>query len=303
MFDDKCILITGGGSLGSELTSQLQDINHSSLRIFDHSPKGLYKCELKFRKDPRISYILGDVGDYDAVEMALSGVNLLIHTAALKFVDYAENYPIKAIRTNIQGTINIVEAALREHSVEKAIVISSDKACNPCNVYGITKAMQERLFTWASRVSPKVFCTIRFPNFLGSNGSVIEIWKKQVVEGKPLSITDERMARYFIDISDAATRTLQALNKAEGGEIYIPADLEEMNLMDLAKEYGEDFEIIGMRPGERLREVLLTEAEKDVVIKEDNLWKIKDLNLCARAHQPLQARWQSSGDCSPARPV
>ena len=273
-YKDKNILITGGGSLGSELVSQLQDMNPRSIRIFDHSQQGLYRCEQRFRRDSRISYILGDVTDYDAVERALPGVNLLIHTAARKFVNYAEYYPIEAIRTNIGGTLNVVKAAIRESSVEKAIVISSDKACNPCNVYGLTKAMQERLFTWASRVSPKAFCTIRFPNFLGSAGSVIETWKKQAAEGLPLTITDERMARYFIDISDAASRTLQALNKAEGGEIYIPADLEEKNIKDLAKEYGDKIEVIGRRPGERLHEVLLTEDERDMVTMEDNFWKI-----------------------------
>lgn len=274
MFKDKVLLITGGGSLGTELIRVLLKKEVKGIRVFDNSEQQLYNCELEFRGDPRVSYLLGDVGDYDAVEMALPGVNFLIHTAACKFVNYVEYHPFQSIRTNVDGTTNIIKAVMREASVEKAINISSDKACNPCNIYGLTKALQERLFIWADRSSRKVFCSMRFPNFFGSAGSVIETWKKQASNGLPLTLTDEKMYRYFIEIPDAANRTLEALNKAEGGEIYIPADLEEKNMKDLMLEYGSEFEIIGRRSGERLHEVLMTEAEKDMATMEGNLWKI-----------------------------
>jgi len=274
MFKDKIILITGGGSLGTELVKSLLKKEIQEVRIFDNSEQQLYNCELEFHGDSRVSYLLGDVGDYDAIEMALPGVNLLIHTAACKFVNYVEYHPFQSIKTNIGGTINVIKAVMREPSIEKVINISSDKACNPCNIYGLTKALQERLFIWAERSSRKTFCSIRFPNFFGSAGSVIETWKKQVANGLPLTLTDERMARYFIEIPDAANRTLEALSRAEGGEIYVPADLEERNIMELMKEYGDEFEIIGRRPGERLHEVLMTETERDMAILEGNLWKI-----------------------------
>ena len=274
MFKNKILLITGGGSLGTELVKALLKKEVREIRIFDNSEQQLYNCELEFRKDSRVSYLLGDVGDYDAVEMALLGVNLLIHTAACKFVNYVEYHPFQSIKTNVDGTINIIKAIIRESSMEKAINISSDKACNPCNIYGLTKALQERLFTWAERSSRKVFCSIRFPNFFGSAGSVIETWKKQVANSLPLTLTDERMTRYFIEVPDAANRTLEALSKAEGGEIYVPADLKEKNIKDLMLEHGNDFEIIGRRPGERLHEVLMTETERDMATLEGNLWKI-----------------------------
>lgn len=274
MFKNKTLLITGGGSLGTELVKALLKEEVNEIRIFDNSEQQLYNCELKFYGDPRVSYLLGDVGDYDAVEMALPGVNLLIHTAACKFINYVEYHPFQAIRTNVDGTINVIKAVMREPSVEKTINISSDKACNPHSIYGLTKALQERLFIWGERSCRKVFCSIRFPNFFGSAGSVIETWKRQVVNGLPLTITDEEMARYFIETSDAADRTLEALNKAEGGEIYVPAGLEEENIMDLARKYGDEFEIIGKRLGERLREVLMTETEREMAILEGNLWKI-----------------------------
>ena len=274
MFKDKIVLITGGGSLGMELVKALLKKDVNEIRIFDNSEQQLYKCELEFRRDPRVSYLLGDVGDYDAVEMAMPRVTYVIHTAACKFVNYVEYHPFQPIRTNVDGTINVIKATMWGASVEKVINISSDKACNPCSIYGLTKALQERLFTWADRSSRTIFCSIRFPNFFGSAGSVIETWKKQAANGLPLTITDERMVRYFIKIPDAANRTLGALTRAEGGEIYIPTNLEEKNIKDLMREYGTEFEIIGRRSGERLHEVLMTETEKDMATIEGNLWKI-----------------------------
>lgn len=278
-FDEKKVLITGGGSLGRELVHQLLGRNINEVRILDVSEQQLHKCEIKFCQEPRVSYVLGDVGDYDAVEMAMPDIDFVIHTAACKFVNYVEYHPFQAIRTNVEGTLNVVKASIRSHSIQKVVNISSDKACNPCSIYGLTKALQERFFTWADRVSTKTFCSVRFPNFYGSEGSVIEIWDRQGKEGIPITVTDRRMKRYFVSIKEAAELTLEALEASEGGEIFIPSDVQELSIMEIAEEYSKKFgvaiEFIGKRLGERLHENLMTEEEREMATLEGPFWRIE----------------------------
>ncbi|HUS77215.1 MAG TPA: polysaccharide biosynthesis protein [Patescibacteria group bacterium] len=277
-YKGKTCLITGGGSLGRELVTILIEREAREVRIFDNSEQQLYKCELEFRRDPQVSYLLGDVGDLDAVEKAMLGINLVIHTAACKFVNYVECHPFPSIHANVQGTINVVKAAIKAPFVQKAIVIGSDKACNPCSIYGHTKALQERLFTYASRVSQKAFCTVRFPNFYGSDGSVIQTWQKQGEEGLPITLTDKEMARYFVGLREAAELTLEALEFSEGGDIFVPADVPERRILEIAEEFSEKYgvpiKLIGRRVGERLHEPLMTEEEREIATREGRFWRI-----------------------------
>lgn len=273
-FKDKTVLVTGGGSLGTELVGLLLECNVHAVRVLDNSEHSLFQLEQKFR-NKRIRFLLGDVVDYDRVEFAMNGADYVIHTAANKFVNYIEYNPPQAIHTNIDGTINVIKAAVKTPSVKKTVYISSDKACNATSIYGLTKAIGERLITWASRVSDKVFATIRFPNFMPSRGSCFNVWEEQSATGKPITITDERMTRYFIPLKEAAELTLKTLEIAEGGEIYVPATAKEHKIIDLARKYGKNFVIIGRRLGERLHEKLMTEEEKEKAVLEGNLWKIK----------------------------
>ncbi len=278
-YEDKIILVTGGGSLGRELVVRLLEREAREVRIFDNSEQQLHKCELAFRRHPEVAYIQGDVGDPDAVEMALPGAKLVIHTAACKFVNYVEYHPFQALRTNVEGTQNLVKAIFRIPSVMKAINISSDKACNPVSIYGHTKALGERLFTWADRVSRKAFCSVRFPNFFGCEGSVIETWTRQGEAGLPITVTDKGMTRHFITLRAAAEFTLEALKAAKGGEVFVPANVPERSIMDLAEEYAEKYgvsmEFIGRRLGERLHEVMITEEEKEMATRDSLFWVIE----------------------------
>lgn len=277
-YKENCFLITGGGSLGREIVKILLEKGTHEIRILDNSEQQLFKCELEFRRNSRVAYFLGDVCDLDAIDMALPGVDLVIHTAACKFVNYVEYHPFQAIRTNVDGSINVIKAVIKSYSVNKAINISSDKACNPVSIYGHTKALGERFFTWADRVSQKVFCSIRFPNFYGSEGSVIETWERQGKAGLPITVTDKRMMRYFIDIREAAELTLDALEASEGGEIFVPADMTESSILELAEEFSErfsvDIEFIGKRLGERLHEPLMTEDELEIATRGGQFWRI-----------------------------
>ena len=277
-YNKERVLITGGGSLGQEIVRLLLEKGVQEIRILDNSEQQLFKCELEFKREPKVSYVLGDIADYNAVEMAMPNINLVIHTAACKFVNYIEYHPFQAIKTNVEGTMNVIKVAINRQSVHKVINISSDKACNPVSIYGHTKALGERLITWASRANQKVFCSIRFPNFYGSDGSVIETWNRQGEAGLPITVTDKGMMRYFIGIKEAAELTLDALKVSEGGEIFVPVDVTERSILELAEEFSEKFgvsiEFIGKRLGERLREPLMTETEYDMAIKESQFWKI-----------------------------
>ena len=210
--------------------------------------------------------------------MALPEVDLIIHTAACKFVNYVEYHPFKSIRTNVDGTINIIKAVINSCSIKKAVNISSDKACNPVSIYGYTKGLGERFFTWADRVSPKIFCSVRFPNFYGSEGSVIETWTRQGEAGQPITVTDKRMMRYFIGIREAAELTLDALEISDGGEIFVPTDVTERSIMEIAEEFSEKYgvliKLIGNRLGERLQEPIMTAVEYDLATQEGRFWRI-----------------------------
>lgn len=261
----------GAGSLGREIARQL--VKDNLVVCFDNSEQSLSKLQLEA---PGVHLVSGDVTKYSDVEDAVLNVEFVIHTVAKKFVNYIEDNPQSAIDTNIDGTMNIIKACLKSNCVEKMVNISTDKVCYATSTYGLTKAITERLMVWATEKSKrsKVFTTIRLPNF-PSDGSCFTIWQEQVRKKQPITITDKRMTRWFIPTQKAAELTLKVVKIAKGGEVFVPAVAKETSIMDLAREYGNDFKFIGKRPGERLREVLMTsdEAKKAKKVCNNLLWR------------------------------
>lgn len=274
MFEGKTILVTGGGSLGEALIGKLLELKPQSIRVLDNSEHALFKIQHRF-SDKNIRYLLGDITDYDRVEFAMEGTNYVIHSAANKFVDFIEYNPFQALNTNINGTINIIKAAMKTPSVEKVVYTSSDKAVEPTSTYGHSKALGEHLFLWANRVSDKVFATVRLPNLLKSRGAVFDIWDKQKSEGRPLSITDERMERYFMPLDDAVEMILKVIRIAQGGEIFVPAYLKLQSIVDLARKMSDDLKVVGTRPGEKIVEKLMTPEEEKIAVREGLMWVLK----------------------------
>lgn len=275
MLEEEVFLITGGGSLGRALVKRLLELNPRAIRVLDSSEHALFRVQHEFPNTGKIRYLLGDISDYDRVEFAMEDANYVIHTAANKFIDFIEYNPFQALKTNIDGTINVIKAAMKIKSVKKVIYTSSDKAVDPTSTYGHSKALGEHLFLWANRVSDKIFTTVRLPNFR-SRGSVFDIWEKQRHEGRPLSITDPRMERIFIGVEDAVKIVLKVLETAKGGEIFVPAaNIQTKKIVDLAKQISDNIEVIGIRPGEKLRERLISEEEQRRAVRINDFWVIK----------------------------
>ena len=283
---NKTILLTGGvGSFGKKFVSiALKEHDPYSIRVYDINELGLVEMRRHF-KDKRLRFLIGDVRDRNRLKRAMNNVDLVVHAAALKHVDMCEYNPIEAVRTNIEGAMNVVDAAI-DNNVAKVINISTDKAAYPVNLYGASKMVAEKLFiqgnTYVSANKETIFSCTRYGNVLGSSGSVIPLFQKQKEQGK-IKITDENMTRFWLKIEDGVNFVIKSINMMKGGEIFIPK-IKSMKIMDLAEAIapGVKKEIIGIRPGEKIHEVLLTKEEarhskayKDyfVVCPEFSFWK------------------------------
>jgi len=252
---DKVILITGGsGSLGRALIPQLLVYNPHSIRILSNNEYEIYSISQEIN-DIRVRPLIGDIRDRERMNRAVNGVDYIIHAAALKHVDLCEYNPIEAVKTNILGSINIIDCAI-DKGVAKVLAISSDKAVHPINIYGATKLAMEKLFVNAGVYGTTKFSCIRFGNFLGSRGSFLEM-----VEGNhdaPIPITNENMTRFWIPLEKAAEFTIKCLMMMKGGEVFIPK-MDEEKIVDFV--VGRPIEIIGRRAGEKLSEMLFAEGE------------------------------------------
>ncbi|MGX1264551.1 UDP-N-acetylglucosamine 4,6-dehydratase [Rossellomorea marisflavi] len=278
MFTNKTILVTGGtGSWGNELVSQLLEKNPKEIRIFSRNETSQVLTKQKFENDPRLTFLIGDVRDKEAVMEAAKKVDYIFHLAALKHVPVCEHQPLEALKTNVMGTQNIIDAAI-ENEVEKVINISTDKAANPSNFYGFTKAMGEKLIINANVLTDKTkFVCVRGGNVLGTNGSVIHVFKHGIKEKSKIGITDKNMTRFFLTIKDAIKLLFKATYESHGGEIFV-MKMPTCKIMDLAQvlidRYSPDQEVtveeLGIRPGEKLHELLLTEFESHNTIVYDN---------------------------------
>lgn len=266
MFQDKTILLTGGtGSFGKKfIRMTLQKYKPRKLIVFSRDELKQFSMMEKIspQKYP-IRYFLGDVRDADRLKRAMRGVDYVIHAAAYKHVPAAEYNPFEFVKTNILGAENVIEAAL-DAGVKKVVALSTDKACNPANLYGATKLASDKIFVAANAYSGGQGCTfsvVRYGNVVGSRGSVIPFFMNQAKKGV-IPITHPEMTRFWISLEEAVKMVTYSIEKSIGGEIYIPK-IPTMNIMDLAEAVapGVRKEVIGIRPGEKLHEVMVSEDD------------------------------------------
>ena len=278
LFDDKTILITGGtGSFGKKFTEiLLSEHDPESVRIYSRGE--LLQMEMQNRfDDPRLRFLIGDVRDRDRLYRAASGVDIIVHAAALKHVPACEYNPIEAVRTNVEGSVNVIDAAI-DNSVEKIMAISTDKAVHPVNLYGATKMVAEKLFTQGNAYTggkKTRFSCIRYGNVVGSRGSVIPLFKEQKKNGI-ITITDDRMTRFWITLEQGVRFVMDCIARMKGGETFVPK-IPSMKVIDLANVIAPDAErkVIGIRSGEKLHEILLTEDEARHTREFDNYFVIE----------------------------
>lgn len=289
MFDDQTLLITGGtGSFGKRFVSRvLSAYRPKKVIVFSRDELKQHEMRLAGFTDPRLRFFIGDVRDADRMRRAMTGVDVVIHAAALKQVPACEYNPFEAILTNIMGGRNIIDAAL-DCGVSKVVALSTDKAVGPVNLYGATKLVAEKLFVQANAYSgdgPTRFSCVRYGNVVGSRGSVIPLFIKQRRSGK-LTVTDKRMTRFWITLDQGVDLVLRAARDMHGGEVFVPK-IPSMNIMDLAAAMGPGCEIdhIGIRPGEKLHEVLLSEDESRTTVELDDLYVVL----------PAHPWWSSDG--------
>jgi len=264
-FSDKTILITGGtGSFGRMfLATLLREDNPQSIRIYSRGEMLQYETEKMF-PDDRIRFFIGDVRDKERLSRAMNGVDIVVHAAALKQVPTCEYNPIEAVKTNINGSINIINSAL-DNNVDRVIALSTDKAVHPVNLYGSTKMVAEKLFiqgnSYTGGVRHTKFSCVRYGNVIGSRGSVVPLFLEQKKTGR-LTVTDERMTRFWLTLDEGVQFVRNCLPIMYGGEIFVPK-IPSMKVSDLAHSMAPDakIEIIGIRPGEKIHEILLTEDE------------------------------------------
>lgn len=276
---NKRILITGAcGTIGSELVRQLlENENYQPAEVvgIDNNESELFFLDQKYLQDGRARFTLADVRDCDKLHRVMKGINIVFHAAALKHVVLCERSPFEAVQTNIHGVQNIISAAY-ENQVERVIFTSSDKAVNPTNVMGTSKLMGERLMTAANsnqRDGGPVFASTRFGNVLGSSGSVVPIFHKQIAKGGPVTLTDKEMTRFVMSVEEAVRLVIDSVELSCGGEVFITKmpviqveDLAEVMITELASEYGHtpsDIVIteIGVKPGEKCYEELMNQEE------------------------------------------
>jgi UDP-N-acetylglucosamine 4,6-dehydratase/5-epimerase len=272
---NKTILITGGaGSIGSALVKKFLEYPVKSIRILDSDEYGLFKLKREI-KDNRIRLLLGNILDKDRIEIAIEDVDIVIHAAAIKNIEIAEYNPIETVDVNINGTINLIKMAMRKNP-QKFLNISTDKAADSTTLYGATKGLGEKITTWAGKVDKIKFASVRFGNVIETRGNVFEVWENEVKNKKPISVTNLSMERYFFHISEAVEFVLECLLKADKGEIFVPK-MKTYKIKEMADKISKNQKIIGLRPGEKIDEVLITEIEKKNAVELKNMWIIKPI--------------------------
>jgi UDP-N-acetylglucosamine 4,6-dehydratase len=267
LFDDKVILVTGGtGSFGKNfIRTVLENFSPRRLIVYSRDELKQYEMEQVFpaSKYPAIRYFIGDVRDRDRLYRAFVGVDIVIHAAALKHVTAAEYNPLEAVKTNVLGAANIIDAAI-DCGVSKVIALSTDKAASPLNLYGATKLCSDKLFLSGNNYAGSrgtAFSVVRYGNVMGSRGSVVPFFQGRRASGV-LPITDPRMTRFWITLDQGVDFVIKSLVRMTGGELFVPK-IPSMNVMDLAKAIAPECrtEVVGIRPGEKLHELMITEDD------------------------------------------
>lgn len=291
LFKDKTLLITGGtGSFGNAVLERFlkDDIDIKEIRIFSRDEKKQEDMRIRYKKN-KIKFFIGDVRDYRSVDDAMDGVDFIFHAAALKQVPSCEFFPIQAVKTNVLGTENVLEAAIN-HKVKKVIVLSTDKAAYPINAMGMSKALMEKVAVAKGREvrnSSTIICRTRYGNVMASRGSVIPLFYNQITRGVPMTITNPEMTRFMMTLEDAVELVLYAFENGEQGDLFVqkaPAATIETLAQAMRELMNPEAEIkyIGTRHGEKLYETLVTKEEMMTAKDCGNYYRIaadkRDLN-------------------------
>ncbi len=295
-WQETTVLVTGGtGSFGKKFTEiMLKKYHPKKLIIFSRDELKQHEMRMSGFNDPSLRYFIGDVRDRERLFRAFNGVDVVIHAAALKQIPACEYNPFEAIQTNVMGAKNVIDAAI-DRGVQKVMAISTDKAVNPVNLYGATKLCSEKLFiqsnSYAGAGGTRFSCC-RYGNVLGSRGSVIPVFKEQRKTGT-LTVTDARMTRFWLTLENGVEFVVRCIEQLHGGEIFIPK-IPSMAVLDLARVIAPEckIEYVGIRPGEKLHEVLVSEHDARNTVEMDNMFIIK----------PAQAWWHME-NWSQAKPV
>ncbi|MGV8049449.1 MAG: UDP-N-acetylglucosamine 4,6-dehydratase (inverting) [Anaerolineaceae bacterium] len=282
---NKVVLVTGGtGSFGKKFIKiMIEEYHPAKIIVFSRDELKQHEMRTGGYDHSSIRYFIGDVRDRERLSRAMYGVNIVVHAAALKQVPACEYNPMEAIKTNILGSSNVADAAI-ENGVEKVLALSTDKAVNPINLYGATKLAAEKLLiqsnAYAGGRNTRIACT-RYGNVVGSRGSVVPLFLKQKPTGH-LTITDERMTRFWISLEQGVRFVIRCIEQMQGGEVFVPK-IPSMSMMDLAKAIAPEaqVDIIGIRPGEKLHESLISEDEARTTVELPDMFVV----------QPAAALW------------
>ena len=313
MWEDCVVLITGGtGSFGKKFVEvMLREHPPRKLIIFSRDELKQHQMRLNGFDDtvhPSLRYFIGDVRDVDRLRRAMNGADIVVHAAALKQIPACEYNPIEAVMTNVMGARNVIEAAL-DMGVKKVMAVSTDKAVNPVNLYGATKLVAEKLFVQANSYSgtgPTRFSCVRYGNVLGSSGSVIPLFLEQRKTGR-ITVTDPRMTRFWITPKQGVQFVIRCIEQMYGGEVFVPK-IPSMNIIDLAKAVATGCEVryVGIRPGEKLHEVLISEDEARQTLELGDMFVIQPAHPWWRIEKwenatPVSDRFRYSSDSNPQR--
>jgi len=278
-WSEQSVLVTGGtGSFGKRFVEvMLREYHPQKLVIFSRDELKQHEMRISGLDDPSLRYFLGDVRDTDRLQRALAGITVVVHAAAIKQVPVCENNPFEAIQTNIIGSRNVIDAAVNQR-VKRILALSTDKAVNPINLYGATKLCAEKMFVQANAYAGGLDCGFscaRYGNVVGSRGSVIPIFLEQRKRGK-ITLTDRRMTRFCITLDQGVRFVIRCLEEMHGGEIFVPK-IPSMRLVDLAEAIvpSSQIEEVGIRPGEKLHEVLVSDDEARNTLESDGMYVIQ----------------------------
>ncbi|MBC8506405.1 MAG: UDP-N-acetylglucosamine 4,6-dehydratase (inverting) [Anaerolineales bacterium] len=283
---DKVILVTGGtGSFGKAFAKiMLDEFQPAKVIVFSRDELKQHEMRVAGFDHPNLRYFIGDVRDLERLKRAMQSVDIVVHAAALKQVPACEYNPMEAVKTNILGSSNVVDAAL-DTGVKKVLALSTDKAVNPVNLYGATKLAAEKLVVqsnaYAGKYETRLSC-VRYGNVVGSRGSVVPVFLRQKATNGKLTITDERMTRFWLSLEQGVRFVIKNIENMQGGEVFVPK-IPSMKVVDLAKAMAPDadLEIIGIRPGEKLHEMLISRDESRTTIELDDMFVV----------QPAEAFW------------
>jgi UDP-N-acetylglucosamine 4,6-dehydratase/5-epimerase len=271
---NKTILVTGGaGSIGSALTKKILEYPVKTVRVLDIDEHALFQLNRSIN-NPKLRLLLGSVTNKERVEMAINEVDIIFHLAAVKNIEISEFNPIETIDTNINGAVNIIKMCMT-NKPKIFFNISTDKASNPSTLYGTTKQLSERLTSWAGYHTDFTnFTSIRLGNVMETRGNVFEVWEEELKNGKPLSVTHPSMKRYFFHVNEAVDFILECLAIAKTGEIFVPK-MKEYKISQLAEKISKKYKVIGLRQGEKMEEILISEEEMKIAEEKDSMWIIR----------------------------